>query len=97
MADADNGKEELKTLAEDYRQCFRYFDKDISCPQINKFIDGDPLWLDTNFGEVRLEEISEDEITYCICRAEIQVLFDELSYTEEEILEFVNSYLKQSS
>lgn len=95
LAEANTDKEDIQVLAEDYLYCLKYFYKEAVPPLIRGFVNGNSLLLDTDIGKLDFEEIPEDEITYSIYRAEIKVLFDEVSYSEEEILKYTNDYINQ--
>lgn len=96
MKEADNEKEDLEIIAEGYKQCMRYFHMDSKVPQIKEFKCGNCLWLDTNVGEMKFRDIPDDEISYCAYRVEISILAEDLSASDEEIIAYVNKYLKEN-
>ena len=97
ISEINSDKEDLRVIANDYFKILKFLlnDKD-AAPEILSFNFNNPLFLSTNYGDINLRDISEDEITYSICRKEIQDLFCDISYSEKDVINFVNKHIKKN-
>ncbi len=83
-------KTDLEIIADNYILCLNYLCKNkLSCVQ--EFKDGVHDWVITNNGIIELDIIPHDKQRLTECRNEIECLIADNEYSDEEIINAINS------
>lgn len=86
--------ESLEQIVENFIVCICYFYRGEQPPFVKNFNDGVKDWLETDIGEICLDQIPHDNFELTERRREIEALIADYDFSDSEIIKKLNEEIK---